>query len=236
MVCGSTANSYLIPLRLGSGVSLRQTITTMKAARYTMLVAVLACRPTTRQLDTAKVSAIADGPVVLRNGENPVDLLGNGTRARVFVGWRGNFNAHGFSAVGIYLRAKSDVSDSAEDWLIVPRFGGPYDGDVGRDLFTTSEGADCTLGDLRIVQHRGAPAELIVARRELGKSFADSAATHFDYYKLTKNSDGLVGWPLYYYAFSRTVDAHHQYCDVNLAFEKELHLGRRGLGHGEASQ
>ncbi len=203
---------------------------------FVILVTVVACRPSSQPADTAKVRAVTDGPLVLRNGENAVDLLGDGTPARVFVGWRSNFNAHGFSAVAIYLRGKSDVSDSANDWLIVPRFGGPYDGDTGHELFTTSEGADCTLGDLRLIQHRGTPAELILARRELGKSFADSAATYFDYYKLTKNLNGVPGWPLYYFDFVRTVNARHPFCDVNLAFEKELHLGRRGLGHGEASQ
>jgi hypothetical protein len=34
----------------------------------------------------------------------------------------------------------------------------------------------------------------------------------------------------------RTAEARRQYCDVNVAFERELGLGRRGLGHGEASQ
>src|SRR5437868_5471583 len=114
-----------------------------KARRYALMLAgALACQSRPTQSDTAKVAAVADGPLVLRNGENSLDLLGDGTSARVFVAWRGNFNAHGYSAVSVYVRAKSDVGDGAENWLILPRFGGPYDGDAGRDIFTTSEGAD----------------------------------------------------------------------------------------------
>ena len=61
-------------------------------------------------------------------------------------------------------------------------------------------------------------------------------ATATDYYKLTRNVQGDVGRPPYYFNFVRTVDARRKYCDVNLAFEEELHLGRHGIGHGEASQ
>ena len=208
----------------------------MKVIRLALLFALLACRPGMRAADSVDSRTIFDGPVHLQNGPNIVDLLGDQTPAQAFVAWRGNFNAHGYSTVSIYLRGHSEFGDSKRDWLVVPRFGGPYDGDSGREIYTTSEGADCTLGDLRLVQHRRAPAELIIARRELGASFADSAPTHFDYYKLVKNADGLPGWPLWYFAFIRTVDARHQYCDVNLAFDAELHLGRHGLGHGEAAQ
>ena len=33
--------------------------------------------------------------------------------------------------------------------------------------------------------------------REVGQSFVNSAATLFDFYKVTRNSDELPGWPLY---------------------------------------
>ena len=106
----------------------------------------LACREAHQSPDTTKPGPAPDGPVVLRNGPNAVDLLGDGTPAQVFVAWRGNFNAHGFSTVAIYLRAKSDLGDSIPDWQIVPRFGGPDVNESGRESITTSEGADCTLG------------------------------------------------------------------------------------------
>ncbi len=181
-------------------------------------------------------TTLVDGAVLLHNGANPVDLLGDGTPSEVFVAWRGNFNAHGHSSVAIYIRTQSDLGDSVPVWQIVPRFGGPGSDESGQELVGTTEGADCTLGDLRLVQHPKAYAELIVARRELGNSYADSADTHFDYYHLIKNADGVIGRPPYYFEFVRTSDARRQYCDVNVAFDQELHLGRHGLGHGEASQ
>ena len=195
----------------------------------------LACGRDAKVPDTARATP-ADGPVVLRNGPNAIDLLGDGTPAQVFVAWRGNYNAHGFSTVAVYLRARSDLSDTTAEWQIVPRFGGPHVGVAGREIFTTAEGADCTLGDLRIVQHRGGSAELIIARRDFGDSFADSAAIHFDYYKVGRNTDESPGAPPYFFQFVRTVEAQRPYCDVNLAFERELGLGRAGLGHGEASE
>jgi hypothetical protein len=207
----------------------------MRIFTFIVLAIALACQPTSRFADTTTARTVAEGPIVLRNGPNAIDLLGDGTPAQAFVAWRGNYNAHGYSALALYLRAASDRNDTAE-WQIVPRFGGPFAQETGRDLFTTSEGADCTLGDLRLVQHRGRTAELIVARRELGSSFADSAATYFDYYKLSRNTGGIPGWPPYYFEFVRTVDAHRQYCDVNVAFDQELHLGRHGLAESEANQ
>lgn len=36
--------------------------------------------------------------------------------------------------------------------------------------------ADCTLGDLRVLHHQHAPIEVVLTSRELGASFADSAA------------------------------------------------------------
>jgi hypothetical protein len=209
----------------------------MRSLWFLMLATALGCQGRGRATELVRGHATAPGPVALHNGSNAVDLLGNGTPSEVFVAWRGNFNAHGHSTVAVYVRTPSDLSDSRPDWQIVPRFGGPGVVESGGDeLLATTEGADCTLRDLRIVEHPGAPAELIVARRELGNSYADSAATHFDYYRLTRNVDEQIGRPPYYFTFARTVDAHRQYCDVNLAFEQELHLGRHGVGHGEASQ
>ena len=209
----------------------------MKALRFVVLATTLGCQARNGARELGGGGPPAAGPVVLRNGPNAIDLLGDGTPSQVFVAWRGNFNAHGHSTVAIYLRARSDLDESLPDWQIVPRFGGPgIDESGGEELLGTTEGADCTLRDLRIVAHPGAAAELIVARRELGRSYADSAATHFDYYRLARNGEERIGRPPYYFDFVRTVDAHRQYCDVNLAFEQELHLGRRGIGHGEASQ
>ena len=206
----------------------------MRVHRFLLFAAFLGCRSTHRGVGTTATRLTIDGPIALHNGANRFDLLSDDAPAQAFVAYRGNFNAHGYHTVAIYLWAPSDA-DTTKQWLIVPRFGGPFDGDTGRDMFATSEGADCTLGDLRVVQHRGAPAEVILARRELGPSFADSATTYFDFYRLTENKDDVPGWPLWYFAFVRSDTARHAYCDVNIAFDQELHLGRRGVASSEAS-
>lgn len=174
--------------------------------------------------------------VVLANGDNRVDLLGNATKSNVFVAWRSNNNAHGSSSVAFYLRAPSDVGDDRDLWQVVPFFGGAHDRQTGSELYLTVEGADCTLGDIRLIAHEHSPVEVVTATRELDKSFADPAAVRFDYYALVKNVDGTPGWPTYYFKYVRTVAAKRDYCDVNLAFDRELGLGERGLGHGEGGR
>ena len=175
------------------------------------------------------------GVIALHNGPNEVNLLGDGTEAQVFVAWRGNYNAHGFSTISFYLRAKGDVEDSTV-WQVAPFFGGPHDRADGRNELATEEGADCTLADLRVIARHHAPAEVVFAIRELGSSFADSAIVRFEYYTLQRNTDGLVGTPPFHFEHSRTVLAKRLYCDVNEAFRAELGLGATGLGHGEAER
>ncbi len=170
--------------------------------------------------------------VSLKNGANVVDLLGDGTKAQVFVGWRENYNAHGFSTVAFYVFATSGIGDTAGVWQVVPFYGGARGGDVYR----TSEGADCTLSDLRVLRRKHAPIEIIIATRRLGESFADSAAVRFDYYQVARNADGVPGWPPYYFEHVRTVRGKRPYCDVNEAFDRELGLGTIGLGHGEGGR
>ncbi|MEP6763195.1 MAG: hypothetical protein ABJB66_02735 [Gemmatimonadaceae bacterium] len=179
-------------------------------------------------------SVFQPGPVALKNGANTVEILGDGSPAQVFVAWRGNYNAHGFSAATFYVRGKSDRSDSAE-WNLVPFFGGPQDGVTGRNEFLTSEGADCTVGDIRVVQKSHAAVEIVIGKRDLAKSFVDSEPVHFDYYKLTRNTDDGVGRPPYFFQFTHSVAAKHNYCDVNVAFNKELSLGVAGIAQSDAS-
>lgn len=167
--------------------------------------------------------------ISLRNGENDVDLLGNGTKGEVFVARRSNYNAHGHSSVAFYLFGKSDLDDAKGMWQVVPFFGGPRQGDSSRELIGTSEGADCTLSDIRLLRHERQPVEVVIATRELDKSYADPASVTFEYYTLTHNESGAVGWPTYYFKYSRTTRASRPYCDVNEAFERELGLGTNGI-------
>src|SRR4051812_31380643 len=100
-----------------------------------MLVATLSCGPRLPRPESLEVSAPADGAVLLRNGPNTIALLGDSTPGLVFVSWRGNYNAHGYSVVTFSIRGHSDLDDSASIWQNVPFFGGPNDGETGRELF-----------------------------------------------------------------------------------------------------
>jgi hypothetical protein len=175
------------------------------------------------------------GPLALHNGLNDVALLGDATPGQIFVTWRGNYNGHGFSVATFAVRNSSDRDDTSA-WQVLPFFGGPHDGDTGREIFRTSEGADCILGDLRVVRHAGRPVDVIIASRELGASFADPAPVRFDYYRVVRNSDGVAGWPPSYLQFDHSVQAKTSYCDVNAAFDRELHLGVDGLGRAEGGR
>jgi hypothetical protein len=141
-----------------------------------------------------------------------------------FRAWRENYNAHGFDLVTFYMKGKGQGLDGG--WNLVPLFGDSMDANKERDEVTVSGGADCVLNDFRLLRSAdGNSAELVLAQRDMGANFADPAAVHFDYYKLTRNDDGTVGWPPLYFAFQKRITAKALYCDVNEAFDKELHLG-----------
>ncbi len=176
------------------------------------------------------------GAIQLRNGTNPTDLLGNGTESQVIVAWRGNYNAHGFSTATFLVHATSDLGDSTGIWQIVPFLGGPNDGATGREQFTTMEGADCTLRDIRVVMLDTMPVSVTIATRDFGASFADSAPVRFDRYILTRNNEGMVGLPPFYFAHAGFEMAKRWYCDVNQALAVERQLGSGGLGRAEGGR
>jgi hypothetical protein len=163
-----------------------------------------------------------------RNGLNRIDLLGTGQPGEIIVSRRGNGNAHGHSIVMFQVLAPA-VSDGSNRrmWQVVPFFGGRDDSEIGEELFRTSEGADCTLRDLRVVRRgHGHPVEVVIGSRDFGRSFADSAAVHFDFYELQANTEPLG--PTYLFRHVRTVGAKGTYCDVDDAFDRELGLGPAG--------
>lgn len=167
----------------------------------------------------------------LHNGVNQIDLLGNGLLGEVVVSRRDNGNAHGFSIVLFQVLAPTryDTSASERVWQVIPFFGGPHDSEAGEELFQTAEGADCTLGDLRVIRRgKEQPVEVVIGSREFGASFADTAAVRFDFYELRDARDDGIG-PTYLFRHVRTVHAEQRYCDVDDAFAKELSLGPAGI-------
>jgi hypothetical protein len=183
----------------------------------------------------ARAQPVAPGVRVavlrLYNGLNAIDLLGDGHRGQVVVSRRESFDAHGFSTALFQLRAFADPTDttSAVEWHVVPFFGPDHPAE-GSELYRTTEGAECVLGDLRVFRRgRGRPVEVVMAHRAFGASSADSAAVRFEFYELRTNADRTTGVPAYFFQHVRTVRARQRYCDVNDAFAREMAMGTEGL-------
>ena len=182
----------------------------------------------------AQPAAHRVGPPVMRlhDGRNALDVLGNGSTGEVDVAARGNFNAHGHHVAMFLVHAPSEPGHphSPAAWQVVPFFGAHRDALASDELFGTSEGADCTLRDLRVIAGGvNKPVTVVVGERDFGGSYADSAAVRFTYYELRVNREETVGYPAYWFSPARVVQAKGRYCDVDDAFDRELGLGRVGL-------
>lgn len=172
---------------------------------------------------SSQVSAQDGNKVIpVANGINRLQL--HGYDAMIVRAWRENFNAHGFDVVSIFVR--DGIGGRAQSWSIVPIFH-PHNGDEHEELHVTAGGgADCRLHDFRLlVNANGERAQLILANRDAGTSYAAAANVRFDYYVLAENTDGSPGHPKLYFEWKKSASAREQYCDVNRAFDRELHLG-----------
>ncbi len=167
----------------------------------------------------------------LRNGPNELDLNGDGLKDLVFIARRENFNAHGFDIVTLYIYTKSmkyfkNSTSSAGEWHLVPFFN---EKGVPDELsYTTTEGADCCLSDIRILRPKSSEkksVQVVVGIRDFGESYADDAFVKFISYDLKTNKDGMPGEPLFYFQQTKTIPVQKKYCDINQAFQKELGLG-----------
>jgi hypothetical protein len=160
---------------------------------------------------SVSVSAQDGNKVIpVANGINRLQL--HGYDAMIVRAWRENFNAHGFDVVSIFVR--DGVGNRAQSWSIVPIFH-PHNGDDHEQLHVMAGGgADCRLHE-----------HLILANRDAGTSYAAAANVRFDYYVLAENTDGSPGHPKLYFEWQKSASARQQYCDVNRAFDRELHLG-----------
>ncbi|WP_439889739.1 hypothetical protein ACS7SF_10545 [Ralstonia sp. 25C] len=161
----------------------------------------------------------------VHNGVNALKL--RGYDAIAVRAWRENFNAHGFDVVTFFVR--DGAAGRAQPWSLVPVFRRGERGGNGEQEqlhITASGGADCLLHDFRLMLAQGGkPAILILANREAGTSYAADANVRFDYYVLTENTDGTPGYPKLSFRWQKSQQARAQYCDVNRAFDQELHLG-----------
>jgi hypothetical protein len=167
--------------------------------------------------DFGKMTAVA-----LVNGPNTLDLNGDGKKDMVFVAWRENFNAHGYTLFSFYLDLASK-DGSEKRWNLMPIHDEARS--VMNESVSTQEGADCKLRDIRLLLPRNNPkaaATLVVAQRASGESFADAAAVTFTVYEVKRNKDSDPGEPPFYFHPKGKIKAKKNYCDVGEAFEAEL--------------
>jgi len=157
--------------------------------------------------------------VRLRNGSNAVDLDGNHRADLVVVGWRENYNAHGYDLFTFYVQ-DSTVRERALNLIV-------FTDSVGlqtEDAFRTDNGADCVVSDLRVLRPRAGPDLVVIGKRDFGESYGDSLPVTFTVYRLTVSA-GDVGVPPFQFKAERTLRSRARYCDVNNAFRAELGLG-----------
>lgn len=138
--------------------------------------------------------------VPVANGMTRVPFDGND--GYVIRSWRENYNAHGFDMIRFHFVDKANGGQ----WSLVPLYGTPGKArtkgtdDDEVDTLTVSGGADCLLQDFRLLKAGAVqPMRLIVATREMGDNYAASETVRFSDYVLTRNDDGTIGWPPFYF-------------------------------------
>jgi hypothetical protein len=158
----------------------------------------------------------------IENGENRIDLIGDGTPSLVISGHRENFNAHSFDVVSFYVRVDLD---GKKQWLLVPITNSKSkEWDEKFNLFVGG-GADCLLNDYRLLVPSGdEPTTLLIAKRAKG-DFAERAPVTFSYYTLVHQTDIEPGNIPYAFDLSRVSTSKANYCDVDEAMRTELGLG-----------
>ena len=179
-------------------------------------------------------SAAFAGAAVLRlaNGATSADVIGDRSPGIVLVAVKGNYNAHGYHAVAIAVRPRVANPDSSA-WQLVSTIGSARG---AGDVLGTEEGADCTLRDVRLLRRSaGRPLTLVIGQRAMRGSYADADSVRFTVYELRHNAGGVVGFPTYYFEPTQVIRPARAYCDVNVAFGRELGLGRAGVAPSEAS-
>ena len=158
--------------------------------------------------------------VRLTSGTNAVDLDGDGTSDLVVRAWVEIGTAHSYDILSFYLH---NPAATQNQFNLIP-FADSYSASRS-DAFRTTRGADCTLTDLRILKPRAGPAVLVIGRRDLGTSYADSLPVSFTVYRLHNHHDNVPGIPPYLFVAERSFQSTNKYCDVNDAFRVELGLG-----------
>ena len=158
--------------------------------------------------------------VKLANGITSVDFSADGKDDMVVLGHRENYNAHGFEVATFYIKSSIFPSDPDEVWHIIPLGDGR-----GELQVTVGGGAECLLHDFRLLKGRQKnDVRLVVAKRELGESFADENTVTFSIYALRTNEEHLPGSATFYFEKISSSSPKKKYCDVGEALSQELGL------------
>jgi hypothetical protein len=184
---------------------------------------------TTVLLNNARALELATYKVVdLAYGVNLVDFGPIGTRGTVVLGWRENFNAHGFGVATFYLTGLKGQTRGFQTGTMLGLVTIWDDAKNSKEPLTvmTSGGADCVLHDFRLLvpsQHK--PSLLILADRMMGDSYFEENSVGFKVYVLKQNADQVAGSPTNYFELIDQFVANRKYCDVEKAFHDELGVG-----------
>jgi len=157
--------------------------------------------------------------VRLTNGTTAVDLDGDGRADLVVRAWVENYNAHSYDILTFYIQNPRATENAIN---LVPFADSSA---IRREAFRTDRGADCTLADLRLLKPPAGPAVIVIGRRDVGTSYADSLPVSFTVYRLHVHNEGQPGSPPYLFVAERSFQGPRKYCDVNDAFRAELGLG-----------
>jgi hypothetical protein len=146
------------------------------ACRYfTFVSLVLIAAATMSQSDARPSASPVDlgtyRVVKLVYGVNAVSFGPTGTQGTVLLGWRENFNAHGFGVGTVYLKAPKGTIPTGfqnDDVLGLVTVSDDIKDSKEALTVTTSGGADCVLHDFRLListDHK--PSLLVTADREM---------------------------------------------------------------------
>jgi hypothetical protein len=156
--------------------------------------------------------------VRLSNGDNNIDIDGDGVLDNVLLAWRENFNAHSYDVL-VFLR-RTEGKDHM--WHIVPFFDSA--GRQQANVLETIRGAECNKRAAVVVRQLEGPTKylVIVAQKQLD----GEQESKFRYlrYDLKRNTDGIVGWPELYWGLTTEQLGKSVYCDAEKALSAELSL------------
>ncbi|GGF60877.1 hypothetical protein GCM10011332_13320 [Terasakiella brassicae] len=90
-------------------------------------------------------------------------------------------------------------------------------------MVRSGEGADCTVTDYILTKTNEDQAlELLKASRPTTDGYGGEHTVTFEFYKLTRNDEGIPGDPHRYWQRYKSITSKQKYCDVHNAMKAEL--------------